>query len=117
VRTAQSELANRRHEFRLSARITGGNQRAVAIEYIGICAALIKLRKLQPSAPALRLPGGPIIAATGIVICLMLLTRLKVRELLLMGVTAVFAIANWWWAKQHALSKSEVKIVSPAPSG
>jgi len=100
--------------FLLLAAVAAG---AVAIEYIGICAALIKLRKLQPSAPALRLPGGPIVAATGIVICLMLLTRLKVRELLLMGVTAAFAIASWWWAKQHALSKSEVKTVSPSPSG
>jgi amino acid transporter len=88
----------------------------VAIEYIGICAALIRLRKLQPNAPALRLPWGRTIAVIGILICVSLLTRLTVQEMLLMGVTAMAAIVNWWWAKRRSFRKSEMEMASvPTP--
>ncbi len=79
---------------------------SMAIEYGGICAALIKLRKMQPNAQALRLPYGYAFALAGIAICVALLSRLTVREALLMGVTALLAAANWWWARRSARSKS-----------
>jgi APA family basic amino acid/polyamine antiporter len=85
---------------------------AVAIEYVGICAALIRLRKLQPRALALRLPWGRTIAVAGILICLALLTSLTIRELVLMGVTTMIAIANWWWAKRQSFIKPEVEVAS-----
>jgi len=79
---------------------------SMAIEYGGICAALIKLRKMQPDAQALRLPCGYAFALGGIAICVALLSRLSIREALLMGVTALLATGNWWWARRSARSKS-----------
>jgi basic amino acid/polyamine antiporter, APA family len=75
--------------------VTGGS---MAIEYIGMCAALIRLRKIQPNVDAVRVPWGPALAVLGIVICVTLLTRLEPRELLLMSVVAVIGIGNWRWA-------------------
>jgi basic amino acid/polyamine antiporter, APA family len=99
--------------FLLLATLTAG---AVAIEYIGICAALIRLRKLQPSAPAFRLPWGRTIAVIGILICVSLLARLTLQEMLLMGITAVVAIVNWWWAKRRSFRKTEMEMASvPTP--
>src|SRR5215472_3978209 len=37
---------------------------AIAVIYIGICASLIRLRRLNPAAEALRIPCGPAVAAT-----------------------------------------------------
>jgi basic amino acid/polyamine antiporter, APA family len=78
---------------------------ALIVVYLGGCAALIGLRRRQPQAMALWLPFGRAFALVAIVICLSLLTRLHLREALLMGVTALIAIANWWWAKRRELGK------------
>lgn len=75
---------------------------SMMILYGGVCAALIRLRKLQPEAAALRVPFGPYLALLGIGICVVLLTQLKPREALLMAITALIATANWWWAKSAA---------------
>ena len=85
---------------------------AVAVEYIGICAALIRLRKLHPTAPAFRVPWGRTLAVLGILICVSLLTRLTHQEILFMGVTATIALANWWWAKRRSLAKAEMAMAS-----
>ena len=78
---------------------------AIIVVYSAGCAALIRLRRQQPHASALRLPLGRAFAFTGIFICLILLTRLHAREALLMGITALIATANWWWAKRRELRK------------
>jgi hypothetical protein len=57
------------------------------IMYAGICASLIRLRKLRPDADALRIPLGPVLSVLAIAVSLLLLTGLKRRELLLMCVT------------------------------
>jgi len=44
-----------------------------------------------------------------------LLTQLRAREALLMGVTALIATANWWWAKRRetqARKISEAVVVA-----
>jgi len=81
--------------------VTGGS---MAMEYIGICAALIRLRKIRPDADALRIPWGPVLAASGIAICIALLTSLQYYQVLLMGTVALVGTGNWWWALRHSKS-------------
>jgi amino acid transporter len=88
--------------FLWAAALSGG---ATVIIYSGICAALIRLRQRQPQADALRIPFGRTLAVTGILISMTLLTQLRAREALLMGITAAIATANWWWAKRRELRK------------
>jgi amino acid transporter len=76
---------------------------SMIIMYAGICASLIRLRKLRPDADALRIPFGPLLSVLAIAISLLLMTGLKRRELLLMCVTALIATANWLWARRHHL--------------
>jgi basic amino acid/polyamine antiporter, APA family len=87
---------------------------ALIVIYFGACAALIRLRRQHPDADALRLPFGQASALAGIAICLAVLTRLHLREALLMGVTALIASANWWWAKRQEIRKtaSEIAVAS-----
>ena len=70
--------------------------------YASTCAALIRLRHLRPEADALRIPFGRALAVIGILISLALLTRLEARQVLLIGITALVAIVNWWWAHRRA---------------
>ncbi|MBV8708522.1 MAG: APC family permease [Acidobacteriaceae bacterium] len=73
---------------------------AMMIFYMATCAALIRLRQLQPDAPALRVPFGPVFAVMGIAISLVLLFQLELRQVALMSITAAIATANWWWARR-----------------
>ena len=78
------------------------------ILYIGVCASLIRLRKLDPHREAFRVPFGPALAVIAICISLALISALNVRQVLLMSVTALLATTNWWWAKQHASPQGRV---------
>jgi APA family basic amino acid/polyamine antiporter len=63
--------------------------------YGAVCAAVPVLRRRQPGAAAFRLPGGPILPALGVLICLTLLTRVDFsKSLILLAVTAAAAL-NW----------------------
>ena len=86
---------------------------SMALYYGAICASLIQLRKIHPDAQALRLPFGRAIAIAGIAICMALLSRLSLREALLMSITAVIASGNWWWARQRAMGKPAKRIEVP----
>jgi basic amino acid/polyamine antiporter, APA family len=66
-----------------------------------VCAALIRLRRSQPEAKALRVPLGPVLAILGVALSVAVLTRLELHQLLLMGITALIAAANWWWARRR----------------
>jgi APA family basic amino acid/polyamine antiporter len=79
---------------------------AITIFYSATCAALIRLRHLQPDAPALRMPFGPVFAVMGIAISIVLLFQLEFRQIALMSVTAAIAAANWWWARKNARKMS-----------
>jgi len=85
------------------AAVIGGS---AAVQYAGMCAALIRLRRNNPQAQALRMPWGNALAVIGILICVLLLSRLQFRQVLLMGVTALLAAANWWWAAHRASNAS-----------
>jgi len=82
---------------------------ATIIIYTGICAALIKLRREQPQADALRIPYGRMLAIVSIVIMLALLTRLSTREALAMGITTLLATVNWYWARRREARKNAAK--------
>jgi len=81
------------------AAVTAGS---VAIIYGGICAALIRLRRRGSRADAFRIPWGNAFAVLGVLMCVTLLTRLQLRQALLMSVTALLAAVNWWWAAHRA---------------
>lgn len=75
---------------------------SMMVLYAGVCLALIRLRRLQPDADALRVPAGRVVAIAGALIAIVLLTQLEVRQIALMGVTAFVASGNWLWARRHA---------------
>ena len=60
-----------------------------------VCAALPVLRKQQAEAAAFRLPGGRFFAGLGILICLLLITRVEVTSSLILLATIVVALLNW----------------------
>jgi basic amino acid/polyamine antiporter, APA family len=78
---------------------------ALIIIYSATSAALIQLRRQQPQANALRIPMGRSLAVIAIIMWLAVLTRLHGREALLMGITAMIATANWWWAKHREVQR------------
>jgi basic amino acid/polyamine antiporter, APA family len=85
------------------AAVTAGS---IAIIYGGICAALIRLRRREPRADALRIPWGNTFGVVGLLMCVTLLTRLQLRQALLMSVTALVAAANSWWATHRTSDAS-----------
>src|SRR5262249_44583391 len=89
--------------------LTGG---AILVIYAGGCASLIRLRRLQPQRKELRIPFGRGLPVIGICISLAVATRLHAREALLMGITALIATANWWWAKQRERRTSEAVVAA-----
>lgn len=99
--------------FLWAAAVSGG---ATIFIYSGTCAALIRLRRQQPQAEALRIPCGRMLAIIGIVIMLSLLTHLSAPEFLVMGITALLATANWWWAKRREIQAGKVSETIVAAS-
>jgi len=67
---------------------------AVAVIYMAICASLIRLRRLNPTADALRIPFGRAVAVAGIVVSILLFAQLDAGRLGLMLITAAIAGAN-----------------------
>ncbi|MGH9686375.1 MAG: APC family permease [Candidatus Acidiferrales bacterium] len=88
---------------------------ASTIYYGGVCASLIRLRRMRPNADALRIRWGSVWAVLGIIFSLLMLTQMDVREALLMLVTAGLAAANWWWAKRRAGRGLGAAVALPAP--
>jgi amino acid transporter len=65
-----------------------------------VCAALLVLRRKQPSAAAFRLPAGRVLAVLGIAFSLVLVTRMGRNELLIVLATAIVAFLNWGWVRR-----------------
>jgi basic amino acid/polyamine antiporter, APA family len=59
------------------------------------CAALPILRRKRPEGAMFRLPGGNFFAALGIVICLVLMSRVDFGQSLILIATVGIALANW----------------------
>jgi amino acid transporter len=63
--------------------------------YAGVCAAVPVLRRRQPAAAAFRLPGGLTLPVLGILICVVLLTRVDFGKSLILLATVGTALLNW----------------------
>jgi len=68
------------------------------------CAALPVLRKKQPEVGRFRLPGGTIFAVLGVVICLVLITRVDLSGSIILVATIVAALINWMWVRNRPMS-------------
>ncbi len=77
---------------------------SMTVLYAAGCAAMIRMRRMQPERPALRIPFGEVCAVLGIVISAVLMTRLEERQVLLMCLTAAVATLNWVWARRQPTS-------------
>jgi basic amino acid/polyamine antiporter, APA family len=64
--------------------------------YGGMCAAVPVLRRLQPAAPAFRLRGGMLLPTLGVLICLILLTRVDFSQSAILLATIGTALVNWF---------------------
>lgn len=80
---------------------------SLTIFYAITCAALIRLRRLQPHAKAFRVPFGPALSIIGIGISFTLLFEVEPRQLALMSITALLAAANWAWARGSRAKQRE----------
>ena len=70
-----------------------------------ISAAVIALRRKQPRAAALRLPGGPLLAVLGVLMTVVLLVRTFLTQAdlgksLIVVAAIAAAVVNWLWARQ-----------------
>jgi len=63
--------------------------------YAGICAAVPVLRRRQPEAAAFRLPGGLTLPVIGMVMCVVLVTRVDFGKSVILLVTIAAALVNW----------------------
>lgn len=63
--------------------------------YGAVCAAVPALRRKQPGAARLRLPGGPLLPVLGVLICAALLTRVDFSKSLILLATIAVATSNW----------------------
>jgi amino acid transporter len=84
--------------FKWALAVTAGSMTIFAG---AVCAALPRLRKLQPSAAVIRVPGGPLLAVAGVLVSALLLLQLEVREALPIAITIAVASLNWWLVRNR----------------
>jgi APA family basic amino acid/polyamine antiporter len=82
-------------DFRWNAIISGVTR---LLGYAAVCAAVFVFRRRPGLHAALRIPGAPLCAVLGIVMCAALTLRMGRTEMLLMLATAGLAAATWVWA-------------------
>lgn len=66
------------------------------------CAALIRLRRLRPNVPAFRVPGGTIVAALGLAICVVMVRFIDLSYAWVIALVALLAAANWMLTRRRA---------------
>ena len=87
---------------------------AIAVYFAASCTTLIRLRKLRPNVQALRVPLGPLLSVLGVMISVAMITGLKKNDLILLGVSALIATANWLWVKRRRHPELEAGLKAPA---
>src|SRR5882672_4385947 len=73
--------------------------------YYGIvCAALIALRRSRPGAARFRVPGGPILAVLGILMCVAMVGQVDLSQARILVVVVAAAALNcmWVWWRRRA---------------
>ena len=68
--------------------------------YAVVCAALIAFRRRPPSAAALHIPGGQVLAVLGVGIAVALATQVDLSKSLILAATVGAALLNWLWARR-----------------
>ncbi len=66
-----------------------------------VCGSLPVLRRKQPNSGCFRLPAGPLFATGGVAFTLLLASRIRMSELLVLAVTTAIAAINWLWARSR----------------
>jgi amino acid transporter len=74
------------------------------VYYGAVCAAVPVLRKKQPGAATFRVPGGMLLPALGVVICVVLLTGVDFTKSLILVATIVVGLLNWLVVRNRALA-------------
>jgi amino acid transporter len=70
--------------------------------YGSVAAALPVLRKKNPQAASFRLPGGTLFAALALLFAIVLITRMRRGEFIVIAATMALAFINWLWARRQA---------------
>ena len=76
--------------------------------YGSVAAALPVLRRKQQPAAGFRLPGGLAMAALALLFTIVLITRMRRGEFIVILATAALAFANWLWATKRAPTNEPV---------
>ncbi len=69
--------------------------------YATVAIAVPVLRRKHPDAKAFRLPTAPVFVGAALVICGVLMSRVRPGDVVVLGITAVVAFANWFWARRR----------------
>ena len=77
--------------------------------FIAVCLALPVLRRKRPTAASFRVPAGDFVAVLAVALMLVLVSRMRLSEWLVILATMTIAFANWLWAR-----KSRGLAVPPA---
>jgi APA family basic amino acid/polyamine antiporter len=72
--------------------------------YGTVCAAVPALRRLQPQAAAFRVRGGMTLPVAGILICVLLLTRVDFSKSVILLATVGIGLLNWAVVRQRNLA-------------
>lgn len=64
-----------------------------------VCAALLRLRRMQPEAASFRLPAGWLAAFLGMAFCALMVTQMGSGHLKIVLVIAAVALLNWLWVR------------------
>jgi len=67
--------------------------------YAVVCAALIALRRSRPGATRFQVPGGPVLAVLGILMCIGMAWQVDLSQSRILAVTVGAALLNWAWAR------------------
>jgi basic amino acid/polyamine antiporter, APA family len=78
--------------FRWALAVTAGS---MMILTASVCASLLRLRRTQPRAALVRVPGGNVLALAGIALSTLLLAQLGRDEAAPIAATIVIALLNW----------------------
>src|SRR6202035_5502460 len=78
--------------FAANATLSAG---ARLLSYALVCASVPVLRRKQPAAATFRLPAPLLIAAVGVLICLVLLAGMDFSKSSLLVVTVINGMLNW----------------------
>lgn len=69
--------------------------------FIAVCLALPVLRRKRPAAAAFRVPAGDFVAVLAVALMLVLVSRMRLGEWLIILATMTIALANWLWARKQ----------------